>query len=110
LPFLDREIEWTSIRGFLPDAQDYYGHEGVIRWFEQMAEEFMEPFWEVQDVIDAGERIVVASKVRALGKRSGVPVEINYFPTITFVNGKVVRVEAYLQRTQALEAVGLRDG
>jgi ketosteroid isomerase-like protein len=107
LPFLDRDVEWISIPGFLPDAQDYHGHEGVVRWFEKIGEISEDAYWEAGEVIDVGERIFVATTVRGHGTTSGAPVEISVFHAVTMAHGKVVRFESYLQRERALEAVGL---
>jgi ketosteroid isomerase-like protein len=109
LPFLDDDVEWISIPGFLPDAQDYRGHEGVVRWFERIEESFEDPGWEAEEVIDADDHVFVATRARGRGKSSGAPVEITVFHAVTVANGRVARLESYLQRDQALQAVGLED-
>ncbi len=109
LAFLDQDVEWISIPGFLPDAQDYRGHEGVVRWFEKIGEISDDAHWEADEVIDAGKRIFVATTVRGRGRSSRAPVEISVFHAVTVAHGKVVRFESYLQREQALEAVGLSE-
>jgi ketosteroid isomerase-like protein len=108
LPFLDADVEWISIPGFLPDAEDHRGHRGVREWFEMIDDVVAEPRWEVVEMADAGERVLVSLAASGRGKGSGAPVAVTIFQVITVANGKAVRVEGYLQRSDAVKAAGLR--
>jgi ketosteroid isomerase-like protein len=68
------------------------------------------PRWEVEDVVQAGDRLVVESRVSGRGRSSGVPAEMVVFQVVTIRHGKAVRLESYLRREEALAAVGGRDG
>jgi uncharacterized protein len=107
LAYMDEDIDWVSIPGFLPDARDHRGHDGVVRWFERIEEVFADPRWELEEVIEAGPRVFVASKLSARGQSSGAPVETPLFHVVTLVHARAVRFESYLERSQALEAAGL---
>ncbi len=109
LVYLDPEIEWISTPGFLPDAEDRFGHEGVRRWFEMLGELFDDVRWEAEEFIDAGDRVMVAATTTARGKGSGIPAELTLFHVFTVRDGKAVREESYRDRNQALEAAGLRE-
>jgi ketosteroid isomerase-like protein len=109
LPFLDQDVEWVSIPGFLPVGEDRRGHEGVVSWFEQIDELFEDMHWEAQEFVEAGDRLMIASRVAACGKVSGAPVEIALFHAVRFQDGKLVRLESFLRREQALKAVGLAE-
>jgi ketosteroid isomerase-like protein len=109
LVYLDPEIEWISTPGFLPDAENRFGHEGVKKWFEMLEEHFEDVRWEAKEFIDAGDRIMVAATTTARGKASGIPAELTLFHVVTVRDGKAVREESYLDRNQALEAAGLRE-
>jgi ketosteroid isomerase-like protein len=104
LPFLDPQIEWISIPGFLPDARDYYGHEAVVLWFDKMAEVAEGVRWELEEVIDAGNPLVLASTMSGRGLGSGVPIQITVFHVIRMAGGKATRFESYVERGQALAA------
>jgi ketosteroid isomerase-like protein len=62
---------------------------------------------EVEDVIDAGDDVVVL--VRDFGRRAGMTVEASVVggAVWTVRDGRVARVAFYLNRSEALRAVGL---
>jgi hypothetical protein len=64
---------------------------------------------EIDDVIDAGDEVVVLP--RDYGRRAGMDVEVNVLGATVWTvrNGKVARVAFYLHRSEALEAVGLSE-
>jgi ketosteroid isomerase-like protein len=109
LQLCDPEIEWISIPGFLPDAQDMHGHAGVRAWFEKIDDAFSEARWDAVEIVDGGERLLVALRLRASGRASGIEGEFQIFQAWTIRAGKLVRLESYLARDQALEAAGLSE-
>ena len=65
---------------------------------------------EVEETIDAGDRVVVMAAVRGAGKDSGADVSTPTFPIIyTLRDHQVVRMEALPTRAEALAAVGLAE-
>ena len=105
LPFLDPEIEWVSVPGFLPDAEDRRGHEGVVAWFEQIGELFEDTSWEEQELVEVGDRLMIASRATGRGRVSGAVVETALFHAVRVRDGKMVRLESFLSREEALAAV-----
>ena len=55
------------------------------------------------------ERVLLVMRVRAEGKRSGVPVEQQIAIVMTIREGRVVRSETYPSAAEALEAAGLSE-
>jgi ketosteroid isomerase-like protein len=104
LPFLDSGIEWISIPDFLPDARDYHGHDGVLRWFAKIGEIASDTTWQLEEIVEAGNPMVVVSTISGSGKSSGTPIQITVFHVITVANGKALRFESYLTRVDALKA------
>jgi ketosteroid isomerase-like protein len=77
-------------------------------WFSTFPFEEWEQ--ELNDVIDCGEdRVVALTRQRGRGSASGVSVELEYAQVITLREGKMVRVDVYLDRERALEAAGLTE-
>ena len=109
LHMCDPEIEWIAIPGFLPDAQDYHGRAGVRAWFEKVGETFGKVQWEAEEVVDNGEQLLVALKLHASGRASGIEGEFRIFQAWTIRDGKLTRLESYLSRDEALEAAGLSE-
>jgi ketosteroid isomerase-like protein len=100
----DAELhEWPEA----PGAQSYRGPDGFRRalevWFD--AWEWMEVVVKATEEVD--ERILVTLHQRAKGKGSEVEVEIESYNVYTFDDGKVTRMELFLNRDDALEAAGL---
>jgi ketosteroid isomerase-like protein len=109
LVHLDPGIEWISVRGFLPDAQDRAGHEGVREWFSMISELFCDLRWEPFEFVDAGDQVMVSARLGGTGKGSGIATEITLFHVITLRGSKAVRFESYVNRPEALEAAGLSE-
>lgn len=95
--------EWPEA----PGAQSYRGPDGVRRalevWFD--AWEWMKV--EITDTEEIGDQILVTLHQRAKGKGSEVEVEIDSYSVYTFDDGKVTRMELFLNRDDALQAAGL---
>ncbi|MBA3327218.1 MAG: nuclear transport factor 2 family protein [Solirubrobacterales bacterium] len=85
------------------------GREGRIhvqrRWHAEWGEVRMEPY----EVLDLGERVVVFSRMKGTGLISEAPFESDCANVITLSAGRVIREEIFLDRTEALEAVGLAE-
>jgi uncharacterized protein len=62
-----------------------------------------------EDFIEVDDHVVVLSRQTARGKLSGTPVERQLAEVFTLRNGRIVRWEAYWDRTEALKAVGLAE-
>ena len=65
---------------------------------------------ELERVIDAGEdRVVGVFHHRAIGKASGVPIELVQGFVWELEDGRVVRMRNYVTPEQALEAAGVSE-
>jgi ketosteroid isomerase-like protein len=61
----------------------------------------------VEEFIDAGDRVLVTLHHRGRGRESGIEVDARFYEVYAVSDGKVVRVDEYAQRAEALEAAGL---
>jgi ketosteroid isomerase-like protein len=95
----------------LPDhvGESYRGFDGSLR----AAESWIEPFeWLVVDldqIIDAGERVVSLHRARVKMRHTGIEFESPLAYIFTFQDGKVVHQRAFVDHAEALEAVGLSE-
>jgi ketosteroid isomerase-like protein len=64
---------------------------------------------EIEEVLDAGQSVVVTFREQGRGKSSGVPVAREHTQLWTFREGRIVRWESFRTRAQALEAAGLSE-
>ncbi len=69
------EIEWTTTDKSIERAT-YRGHDGVRRFFGSFDDEFDDLRFDVEELIDAGEQVVLTLRVGGRGKASGAPVEM----------------------------------
>jgi ketosteroid isomerase-like protein len=107
--YLDPEIEWVTTGQFV-GGQLYRGHAGVREFLDTLGGEFDEFHAEPENFAQAPDEVVVAdTRVSGLGKRSGVPVELQFSVAVSLRDGKIVHVQNFLERQDALEAVGLRE-
>ena len=106
--FFDPEIEWrTSAED--PDAATYRGPEAYKRYVEQWWESFEGLQAQVEEYIDAGDQVIVRIAQKGRGDDSGVPVTGTFWFVLGVRNQKVVTLDMYATREEALEATGLKD-
>jgi ketosteroid isomerase-like protein len=93
-----------------PGPRSYRGREGLVEFVRRWTEDFERFSIQREELIDAGNgRVFASHKQSAIGKGSGVPMEVEYFSVFEVENGKLVRIRHYLDRDEALEAAGLRE-
>jgi ketosteroid isomerase-like protein len=93
-----------------PEAGVFRGQNAVRSYFAQFTEQFDEFRFDFEDVLDAGgDRMVLLFHLHGRGKDSGAVFEERPAWVQTIRDGRVVRIEAYLDRADALEAAGLRE-
>jgi ketosteroid isomerase-like protein len=109
--FLDPEIEWQGPREFPDLAATHHGHDGVRRYMEKLFEALEDYRMVPEEFIDAGtDQVLVFSREGGRGRGSGAEVQTH--PTAhvwTIRDGKAIRMQSYWERSDALEAVGLRE-
>jgi ketosteroid isomerase-like protein len=105
---LDEEVE-VHDHDLQLDASDYRGHAGYRRWIENWAAVMSEFNIEAEEWIDAGERVVVFLRMRATGRGSGVTLDRQDAMVAEVRDRKIVRVDYYNSRREALRAVGLEE-
>jgi ketosteroid isomerase-like protein len=64
---------------------------------------------DVEELIDAGPSVVLVIREQARGKGSGVPHELRFAQVLTFHRSKIIRVEYFRDKADALEAAGLEE-
>ena len=76
---------------------------------ERWASAFDELKVTFEEIIDAGDQVVVVAHHKGRGQASGVEVDTRFYEVYTLRQGKVSRVDEYIERAEALEAVGLSE-
>ena len=90
-----------------PDQGVYRGHAGVARWLQDWGAAWSEWSSEPEQFIDAGDSVVVVVRMKAKGAGSGLELDRQDAQVYRFRDNKIVRLDYYNSKDQALEAVGL---
>jgi ketosteroid isomerase-like protein len=106
--FCDPAIELDlSRRGIDPDV--YHGHAGFLRLRSQDSEAWQMARFDVEEVGDAGDRVVLFTHNTATA-RSGAKLGVRVAHVLTLRGGRIVRWEYFGEsRGEALKAVGLEE-
>jgi ketosteroid isomerase-like protein len=106
---LDPKVEFHGTVGGLEEGRVVRGRSRIVQEFEERdLEEWEERRLEVEEFVDAGDDVVVLMHEFRRGRGSGVELEIDTAVVVAVSEGRVVRVQGYMDRQVALEAVGLR--
>ena len=105
---MDPLIEWNDQRE-LPGAASHHGVEAVLRHLRATFEGMADFRVEAQQFVEAGDHVVITSRVRAKGRASGAPVERVTFSVNEYRAERLVRVNIYGTKAEALKAVGLEE-
>ena len=114
LELADPQIEWDASRltEMLPDlAEIYRGHEGVRTYWGRWFGAWKDLQFEIEDVLDAGEDVVVLIRnQRQWGRHTGICTQLPpYAQVFTMRDGKIVRWRTFPDQMSALKAVGLEE-
>src|SRR5687768_9826633 len=93
----------------VPDATIYRGREAVRRDWEQTSDMFEDISIDVEEIFDRGDEVVVLLRFRGRGRGSDAELEASMAHVWIFRDGKAIRLRQFLDREQALEAVGLSE-
>ena len=108
IDFLAPDIE-LHLSGVFPDLDPIYrGHDGVRRFAALFVGPWEELSLNVERLFDLGERVLTLSRFEAKG-RDGIEVNLEMAHVWTLRGGLVVRMDAYADRGEALEAAGLEE-
>jgi ketosteroid isomerase-like protein len=104
------EVEWdtTHFEGWT-ENKVYRGRDEVMRFLDEWLASWDSYEARVDELLEAGDRVVVFWWQRMTGRGSGVPVELDSAQVWTVRDGLVIRIDNYTDRGEALEAVGLSD-
>jgi SnoaL-like domain len=106
LALLDSHVDIAPLGAIRPS---YHGHDGVRKWWEDLFGVAPDFSLDIDEVRDLGDSLVVALRVHAHGRGSGVPVEQSVWQAVKFRGEKVLWWRSYGSQREALEAVGLSE-
>ena len=103
------DIELRSPQSDVQGAP-YVGEPGIRRWFADIADAAPDFRLEVERVREMDEsRVLAYVQMRASGRTTGIPFDTQITNVYDLADGMIRRVQVYLDRAEALEAVGLTE-
>jgi ketosteroid isomerase-like protein len=103
------EFEYVA-SGVIPGVGGVYrAPQGYTSFMEAFWGEFDELGAEVNELIDAGDRVLLSLTVQGRGKQSGVETAWDFWQVYAVRDSMVVRGQGYMSRDEALEAAGLEE-
>jgi ketosteroid isomerase-like protein len=103
------DVEFNEDPRF-PEAGLHRGIGAVRSYLARFTESFDEFSFEVEGFVDLGkDRVLALLRLTTRGIGSGVKVEVEPGWIVAVRNGVVVRVDAFIDRAEALEAAGLSE-
>src|SRR4051794_9774664 len=89
---------------------EYIGHRGIRQFLTEWLDVWDAYEVGVEDFVSVPDgRVITLAWQRGRGRHSGLPMDMKWAMLATFRNGKIVRIENYDDRADALEAVGLSE-
>jgi ketosteroid isomerase-like protein len=104
----DVEVEFVASAPGVPDVR-YRGAQGLADGWRDWLAPYESYRLVAEELIEAGEHVLILARVRARTHRDGVLIEHDPAAVCTVRDGQIVKVAFHLDRGQALEAVGLRS-
>ena len=105
----DPNIEWEDVSGLWGDWGTRRGFDEVRDAWATWFEAFERVDFEVEDLVEAGDKVVAFIRASGRGRESGLVIHQRIPSVWTVRGGRVVRVRGYRDDADALEAVGLRE-
>jgi ketosteroid isomerase-like protein len=101
------EVEWR-IAADEPYPRTYRGREGLRSFAADISEVWSDRFDDLmvfEDFIDLGDWVVVPWTAHLHGRSSGIPIEVRETYAVRVEEGRIVRVDEYRTKEEAIEAV-----
>jgi uncharacterized protein len=89
---LDPDVEWQQITQF-PDRAVYRGHGEMRDRFmtEQLIEQFPDFRVEVEELVEAGDHVVMIGRITGHGGASGAPIDLRVVNVLEMRDGMIIR-------------------
>ncbi len=108
LEHMREDIEWITPPED-PDPGVYRGYEGVEEYWAQWRAAVGQLKFEPEQVLDAGDHVVVTARRSGRGEHSGLAISDLVVQVFTFEGEKCIRVREYYDRDRALRAIGASE-
>src|SRR5436305_15342537 len=105
----DPSFETTTPPSLSVEPDTYRGPDGVRRWWDAWEGTIDALRFELDEAIDAGDRVVAVTRMVARSRTTGIEFEQAVTMVWTIRDGRAARLDAYPTREEGLRAAGV-DG
>ena len=105
----DAELRPALLGGGLVEGAVYRGHEGASEFLAMQAETWETMTAEPLEIRDLGTFLLVETRLRGVGRASGIELSDVTWNVFEVRDGKVAKFRVFTEKQQALEAVGLTE-
>src|SRR3954466_6759107 len=105
----DSEIEVISLLTTSTGGHSYHGHEGLRDYARDMEDAWEYFRNEITELHHAGDQVVAIVHVQARGRARGAAVDLHAAHLCDFRDCMAMRIQAYADAAEALEAMGMRE-
>ena len=109
IELIDPEFETTTPPSLSVEPDTYRGPDGVRRWWDAWEGTIDALRFELNEAIDAGDRVVAVTRMVARSRTTGIEFEQAVTMVWTIRDGRAARLDAYPTREEGLRAAGV-DG
>ncbi len=104
--YVHPNMEWkTALTGIT-----YRGYANIAKGWDQLVDAAQEYGISLKEVSDLGnDKVLAVVEVAMKGKSSDIAVAAVIFSAVTVQDGKIIRLDEYVERSDALEAAGLSE-
>jgi ketosteroid isomerase-like protein len=106
---LDSDVVWFGTRGGLDEAQTVRGPDACIEYLREIVDPWQRFDFEAERLIDVGDTVVVFLRETARARHGDLRVENETAMIFKLRRQKIVEMRGYLDRDEALRAVGATD-
>jgi ketosteroid isomerase-like protein len=104
---VDPDVEQPGTVGGLEEPRLAHGLSEIRAVYERDEEAWREYRIEPEKLFDAGDKVVVFHREYQRGKSSGIELVSETAAVIDMRDGRIVRIQGYMDRTAALSAAGV---
>jgi ketosteroid isomerase-like protein len=97
------------LRPGFPESGTYLGIARLVEYTREFLEPWSQITIEAEEITDAGDSVVATVRQRGVGSESNAATEFRYFQVWSFRGSKVIRLENFRERAEALDATGLSE-
>jgi ketosteroid isomerase-like protein len=90
-----------------PEGKVYRGRAGVAEAMRTWTGTFEDFHYEVEEIIDAGDSVLVVERQRGRGKGSGVLLDQQMYSLFALQDGQILRAKWFMDRDQAFTVAGI---